>query len=78
MVSVTKSVDIDFDDRPQAGHGSADGGADDGGFGNRRIAHPLPAELFQKPAVTLNGPPACADVLAGATPSNKNPASSHR
>jgi hypothetical protein len=54
----------DFDHRPQAGHGDPDGGADNGGFGNRRVAHPLGAELFQEPAGDAERATRLCDILA--------------
>ena len=64
IASVTKSMNMISTTGRRPGHRGADGGADNGGFGNRRVAHPLGAELFQKPAGDAKRATRLCDILA--------------
>ena len=54
----------DFDDRPRAGDGGADGHAGEGGFGNRGVADALGTVFFDKAARDAEGAAVGGDVLA--------------
>ena len=54
----------DFDHRPQPGHRRAHGGTDDGGFRDRRVAHPVLAISFQQAARHAEGAAGGCDILA--------------
>jgi hypothetical protein len=54
----------DFHHRPQAGHGGPHCSTDDGGLGDRRVAHPLPAEPLEKTTRDAEGSSGSAHVLA--------------
>ena len=54
----------DFDDGPQPAQGRADPGTDEGRFRQRRVAHPLRAELFQQALAARVRAAVAADILA--------------
>ena len=53
-----------LDDRTHPPHRRADAGADEGGFGERRVAHPLGTELLEQPMAHGVDASVPADVLA--------------
>ena len=53
-----------FGDRTHAGNGSTEGSADDGGFGDRRVADASLAELLEEAIRHLVGTPVFGDILA--------------
>ena len=56
--------ELELDDRPLAHPGGADRGADEPLLGDRRVDHPLLAELLEQPRGDAEGAAERADVLA--------------
>ena len=61
---VGERVELHLDDRDEAVHRHADGGADDAGLGERRVEDPVLAEAAGQPVGDAEDPAERADVLA--------------
>ena len=60
---VDEAVELDLHDRPVPAEGEADGGAHDARLGERRVDHPVRAELVEQPVGDAEDAAELADVL---------------
>jgi len=59
-----EAFELDLGDRPQAGHGQPDRGADDAGFGQRRVLHAFGSEALVQAVGDAEDTAVDADILS--------------